>query len=192
MIGSATTAIGTTEQGNYLPGSNQLGSERTPRQARHQTDAHRRRVRCGSARAGWTTEHVLDEYDHLTAEDIQACLDCANEMLKAEASSDSRRIRFSLDDVSGGTKDVSITSSSTGAENAGSKSCASPTERASIHDPIAQISRAGHRRGKIGGLRLPSSLAHRRLEVAQLTVRRECRAGPACRCSTHAKHPSMG
>jgi uncharacterized protein (DUF433 family) len=31
---------------------------------------------------GWTTEQVLHEYDHLTAEDIQACLAYASEVLK--------------------------------------------------------------------------------------------------------------
>jgi uncharacterized protein (DUF433 family) len=33
---------------------------------------------------GWTTEQVLHEYDHLTAEDIQACLAYASEVLKSE------------------------------------------------------------------------------------------------------------
>ena len=33
---------------------------------------------------GWTVEQVLDEYDHLTAEDIQACLAYASDVLKAE------------------------------------------------------------------------------------------------------------
>ena len=33
---------------------------------------------------GWTTEQILDEYDHLTAEDIRACLTHAGELLKAE------------------------------------------------------------------------------------------------------------
>ena len=33
---------------------------------------------------GWTVEQVLDEYDHLTAEDIQACLAYASDMLKSE------------------------------------------------------------------------------------------------------------
>ena len=33
---------------------------------------------------GWTTEQVLKEYDHLTAEDIQACLAYASETLKSE------------------------------------------------------------------------------------------------------------
>jgi uncharacterized protein (DUF433 family) len=28
---------------------------------------------------GWTTEQILREYDHLTAEDIQACLTYASE-----------------------------------------------------------------------------------------------------------------
>ena len=33
---------------------------------------------------GWTTEEILREYDHLTAEDIRACLAYASEILKAE------------------------------------------------------------------------------------------------------------
>ena len=33
---------------------------------------------------GWSTEQLLREYDHLTAEDIQACLAYAGEMLKSE------------------------------------------------------------------------------------------------------------
>ena len=33
---------------------------------------------------GWTTEQILEEYDHLKAEDIQACLAYASEMLKSE------------------------------------------------------------------------------------------------------------
>ena len=33
---------------------------------------------------GWSIEQVLKEYDHLTAEDIQACLAYASEMLKSE------------------------------------------------------------------------------------------------------------
>ena len=33
---------------------------------------------------GWTTEQILKEYDHLTPEDIQACLAYASEMLKTE------------------------------------------------------------------------------------------------------------
>jgi uncharacterized protein (DUF433 family) len=33
---------------------------------------------------GWTTEQILREYDHLTADDIQACLAYASEMLKSE------------------------------------------------------------------------------------------------------------
>jgi len=33
---------------------------------------------------GWTTEQILREYDHSTAEDIQACLAYASEVLKAE------------------------------------------------------------------------------------------------------------
>ena len=33
---------------------------------------------------GWTTEEILAEYDHLTREDIQACLAYASEVLKSE------------------------------------------------------------------------------------------------------------
>ena len=33
---------------------------------------------------GWTTEQVLQEYDSLTAADIQACMGYASEVLKAE------------------------------------------------------------------------------------------------------------
>ena len=33
---------------------------------------------------GWTVEQVLDDYEHLTAEDIQACLAYASDVLKAE------------------------------------------------------------------------------------------------------------
>jgi uncharacterized protein (DUF433 family) len=33
---------------------------------------------------GWTLEQILREYDHLTAEDIQACLAYASEVLKSE------------------------------------------------------------------------------------------------------------
>lgn len=33
---------------------------------------------------GWTTEQILREYDHLTAEDIQACLAYAGDVLKSE------------------------------------------------------------------------------------------------------------
>jgi uncharacterized protein (DUF433 family) len=33
---------------------------------------------------GWTMEQILSEYDHVTREDIQACLAYASEMLKAE------------------------------------------------------------------------------------------------------------
>ncbi|HLA85616.1 MAG TPA: DUF433 domain-containing protein [Thermoguttaceae bacterium] len=32
---------------------------------------------------GWTTEQVLAAYDHLTPEDIQACLAYASEVLKS-------------------------------------------------------------------------------------------------------------
>ena len=33
---------------------------------------------------GWTVEQVLQEYDHLAPEDIQACLGYVNDMLKSE------------------------------------------------------------------------------------------------------------
>jgi len=33
---------------------------------------------------GWSQEDILREYDHLTAEDIQACLAYASEMLQSE------------------------------------------------------------------------------------------------------------
>ncbi|MGO8900997.1 MAG: DUF433 domain-containing protein [Isosphaeraceae bacterium] len=33
---------------------------------------------------GWTTEEILREYDHLTPEDIQACLAYAGDVLKSE------------------------------------------------------------------------------------------------------------
>jgi uncharacterized protein (DUF433 family) len=33
---------------------------------------------------GWTTEQILREYDHLTAEDIRACLAYASEVLRSE------------------------------------------------------------------------------------------------------------
>jgi len=33
---------------------------------------------------GWTVEQVLKEYDHLTAEDVQACLAYAGEVLRSE------------------------------------------------------------------------------------------------------------
>jgi len=33
---------------------------------------------------GWTTARILQEYDHLTAADIQACLAYASESLKSE------------------------------------------------------------------------------------------------------------
>ena len=32
----------------------------------------------------WTAEQILEEYDHLTAADIQACLAYASEVLKSE------------------------------------------------------------------------------------------------------------
>ena len=33
---------------------------------------------------GWTTEQIIHEYDHLTTEDIQACLAYASDILKSE------------------------------------------------------------------------------------------------------------
>jgi uncharacterized protein (DUF433 family) len=33
---------------------------------------------------GWTTEQILHEYDHLSREDIQACLAYASDVLKSE------------------------------------------------------------------------------------------------------------
>lgn len=33
---------------------------------------------------GWTTEDVLREYDHLAAEDVQACLAYASSVLQSE------------------------------------------------------------------------------------------------------------
>ena len=33
---------------------------------------------------GWTAEQVLREYDHLTPQDIQACLAYASDVLKSE------------------------------------------------------------------------------------------------------------
>ncbi len=33
---------------------------------------------------GWTTEQILKEYDHLTPEDVQACLAYASDVLKSE------------------------------------------------------------------------------------------------------------
>jgi len=33
---------------------------------------------------GWTTDQILNEYDHLTLEDIQACLAYASDVLKSE------------------------------------------------------------------------------------------------------------
>jgi uncharacterized protein (DUF433 family) len=33
---------------------------------------------------GWTTDRILREYDHLTAEDLQACLAYASDVLKSE------------------------------------------------------------------------------------------------------------
>ena len=33
---------------------------------------------------GWTTEQILREYDHLTTEDVRACLAYAGELLESE------------------------------------------------------------------------------------------------------------
>lgn len=33
---------------------------------------------------GWTTEQILEEYDHLTPEDLQACLAYASAVLNSE------------------------------------------------------------------------------------------------------------
>ncbi len=33
---------------------------------------------------GWTVEQILREYDHLTPEDVQACLAYAGDVLKSE------------------------------------------------------------------------------------------------------------
>lgn len=33
---------------------------------------------------GWTTQQILHEYDHLSPDDIQACLAYASDVLKAE------------------------------------------------------------------------------------------------------------
>ena len=33
---------------------------------------------------GWTTEQILREYDHLTREDVRACLSYAGDLLRAE------------------------------------------------------------------------------------------------------------
>ena len=33
---------------------------------------------------GWTNEQILKEYDHLTPEDIQACMAYASDVLKSE------------------------------------------------------------------------------------------------------------
>jgi uncharacterized protein (DUF433 family) len=33
---------------------------------------------------GWTVEQIVGEYEHVTAEDIRACLAYASEMLKTE------------------------------------------------------------------------------------------------------------
>jgi uncharacterized protein (DUF433 family) len=33
---------------------------------------------------GWSSQQIIDEYDHLTSEDIRACLVYAGEVLKSE------------------------------------------------------------------------------------------------------------
>ncbi len=33
---------------------------------------------------GWTIDEILEEYDHLTYEDIQACFSYASDLLKSE------------------------------------------------------------------------------------------------------------
>ena len=33
---------------------------------------------------GWTVQQILEDYDHLTPEDIQACLAYASDMLRSE------------------------------------------------------------------------------------------------------------
>jgi uncharacterized protein (DUF433 family) len=33
---------------------------------------------------GWTTQEILSEYDHLTTDDVQACLAYASDMLQSE------------------------------------------------------------------------------------------------------------
>lgn len=33
---------------------------------------------------GWTSDQIVEEYDHLTTEDIQACLGYASAMLQSE------------------------------------------------------------------------------------------------------------
>ena len=33
---------------------------------------------------GWMPEQILDEYDHLTTEDVEVCLMYADELLRAE------------------------------------------------------------------------------------------------------------
>ncbi len=52
--------------------------------AGHQGDAHPVECRDRSQGRGWTTEEILREYDHLTIQDIRACLAYASEILKAE------------------------------------------------------------------------------------------------------------
>ena len=43
---------------------------------------------------GWTAEQILQEYDHLTAEDIEACLAYASEVLRSERAVTDSRVRM--------------------------------------------------------------------------------------------------
>jgi uncharacterized protein (DUF433 family) len=43
---------------------------------------------------GWTAEQILQEYDHLTAEDIEACLAYAIEVLRSERVVTDSRVRM--------------------------------------------------------------------------------------------------
>ncbi len=33
---------------------------------------------------GWTNDQIIQQYDHITAEDIQACLEYAHELVESE------------------------------------------------------------------------------------------------------------
>jgi uncharacterized protein (DUF433 family) len=33
---------------------------------------------------GWTSEQIIQQYDHITTEDIQACLEYAHELIESE------------------------------------------------------------------------------------------------------------
>lgn len=53
---------------------------------------------------GWTIEQVLQEYDHLTREDIQACLLYVSDMLHAERVYPSPGVQFkeiTINEISG-------------------------------------------------------------------------------------------